>query len=571
MDFDRMQWPLMPSEDRSLWSTAWSEDRSSNALAFANPTGLAFDGEVYNRPELCRQLELPADTPLENLLLAGSKRWSPSGLMQRLDGVFALAVRDGDGLLLYRDPSGLRNLYGYTGRSGRMAFATHLDTLLNLPGVDRLLSHRSLHEYLRFLDIAAPNTLFEGVVAPEPGKLLHWSARGMELRHCGSPEDIGTAPRSFLDAVDWIDKHLQESVRARLENVRRPAAFLSGGIDSALLCAMAAHHRHDTTAVTVGFEGSAYDEAPVAQRIAAHLQMKHEILRFSRRDYLSAFNRLSQHMEQPMADPATPATVLAFDQCRDRFDAVLDGTGADEAVGMLPPRHVRVAVEWASLLPRSVRSGLTRMLNSAPSLADFAPLFNFEHPADTMIRWSGFTRLEIESLCGEPVSFQHTHFYQTFRRYPRRAHFERFSALLNAMPCDRLNQSMLVSGANVRYPFCQAETDRFIRQLPTHHRYLPGQPKRVLRTLLTRYVPVSLWDLPKHGFSFPLNAFLVADGCRLVRHHLDAARWRQSGVLSHAKVENYARQFMAGDHRLTFRVWALVVLGAWLEKHDQFR
>jgi asparagine synthase (glutamine-hydrolysing) len=502
------------------------------------------------------------------LLLAAWRRWSMD-FLPRLDGVFASALRSGDDMFLSCDPSGLRKLYYHAGLDGQLAFATDLDSLLRVPGTPRRLAHRSLHEYLRFLDIAAPNTLFEDVRAVEAGQLVHWAAGG--TTSCSWPQIASddAAPTSFSEAVELLDAHLQRSVQTRLDGSSRPAAFLSGGIDSSLLCAMANVQRNDVTAVTVGFDAAGFDETPVAQRIASHLGMKHEVLRFNREQYLSAFESLSEQMEQPMADPATAATLLAYGHCRSRFDAVLDGMGADEAIGSMPPRHVRLAVGYASLLPPSMRSLLTKMLREIPGLSEYAPILDFEHPADTMIRWRGFTRPEIEALCGEPVSFEHTQFYRTFSRFPRSAHYERHSALMNAMPCDRLNQATLISGAHVRYPFWDRRTDRFIRQLRTDFRHTPGEPKRVLRALLARYVPRDIWDMPKHAFNFPLWEFLSGDDFELVRRYLDRGRWRQAAVLSAEHVQRYAQQFIAGDRNLTFRVWALVVLGAWLEKHDK--
>jgi asparagine synthase (glutamine-hydrolysing) len=299
--------------------------------------------------------------------------------------------------------------------------------------------------------------------------------------------------------------------------------------------------------------------------------MAHQVLRFSHDEYLSAFDRLSRDLEQPTADPATPATLLAFDHCRKYFDTVLDGTGADEAVGAMPPRHVRLAVGYASMLPNEVRCRLADLLRTVPSLSGYAPILDFEHPADTMIRWRGFTRLEIEELCGEPVSFAGTSFYRAFARFPRHAHYQRYSALLDTMPSDRLSSASLISGMPVRFPFFDREANAFIRQLRTDYRYLPGEPKRILRALLARYVPPRIWDLPKHGFDFPFKQFLAADDHALVRRYLVAGRWLDRGLLRPDPVRRYARQFMAGDTRLTFRVWALLVLGAWLEKHEQIR
>ena len=263
-----------------------------------------------------------------------------------------------DGLALYRDPSGLLDLYYCTGRDGQITVSSHLDTLLREPGLERRLVRPSLHEYLRFGDIAAPHTIFAGARAVEAGQLLRWTPAGMEASPVPGNEPETESPADFTAAVDALDGYLQRSLQVRLADTSRPAAFLSGGIDSALICALASRQRPDTTAVTVGFDGAAHDEAPVAGRIAAHLGLRHEVLRFSRNQYLDAFGRLTRHLEQPIADPATPATVLAFDHCRLHFDAVLDGTGADEAAGAMPPRHVRLAVEYGSLLPPALRRGL---------------------------------------------------------------------------------------------------------------------------------------------------------------------------------------------------------------------
>lgn len=527
---------------------------------------VGYHGEIHNLASLSRDLGLPAATDKLAVLAAAWKRWSLD-LPPRLHGAFALIVRTGDELVLYRDPSGLHNLYFECGPEDSVSFATHLAALPGSAAERRALAPESVQEYLRLLEVAAPRTLLTGVSAVEAGQSAHW-APGRAAPHLVT---TSVAPPStavnFAAAVNDLECLLRESVHERLSEAVRPAAFLSGGVDSALLCALAGAERKDLVTITVGFEDEAYDESPVARRIAAQLGMAHEVWRFTRTQYLDAFDRLSRHAEQPMADPAAMATLLAFEQCGQRFDVVLDGTGADESVGMMPPRHVRMAVSHASRLPSALRLPLVRLLKAIPGLAGYAPVLDFEHPADTMSRWHGFRRCEIEQLTGRAVSLDQTQFVRTFNRYARQAHFERYSALLDAMTCDRLNQAMAISGATVRFPFWDRDTDQFVRQLPTDFRYLPGQPKRILRALLGRFVPPEIWSLPKHGFNFPLRAFLAGDDHALVRQHLDAASWRVHGLLEVQEVQRLGERFIAGDEGLTFRVWALVVLGAWLEQH----
>lgn len=560
--------PLPPLQFASppFWAAAWSPDGDDTASAADGHRVLLFQGELYNCLDLRRQLDAAENVPLPELLLLAHARWSLDFVL-RLDGLFALVLRDKDSLHLYRDGSAARNLYYATQRHGQISFASHLDTLLRLPDVEKRLARRSLHEYLRFLDIAAPNTVFEDIFALEAGQWLTWTSDGINLRPLDKREETPPPVPAFDDAMNTLDDLLQRSIAHRLHHIDKPAAFLSGGVDSSLICAVASGVAPQIKAVTVGFEGPQFDEVPIARTIAAHLGIEHQVLRFARQDYLAAFETFHRQAEQPVADPAAPATLLAFDYCRHHFEAVLDGSGADESAGMMPPRHVRVAIEYASLLPAPLRRTMVSTLHHLPGLGGYAPIFDFEHPAEPMIRWHGFSQAEIRALCGEPVSLEHTHFYRTFAHFPRSAHFERSTALLDAMPGDRLHQAAAISGLRVRYPFWDRSVDSFIRSLPPDYRYQPAEPKRILRSLLARHVPRNLWDIPKHGFDFPLVEFLSAEDFRLVHRYLLQDHWKKWQILAPARVAEYGHRFMAGETRLMFKVWALIVLTAWLESH----
>jgi asparagine synthase (glutamine-hydrolysing) len=339
-------------------------------------------------------------------------------------------------------------------------------------------------------------------------------------------------------------------------------------VDSALICAIASSIDPELDAVTVGFERGDLDEAPVAARIARNLKLRHRVLRFDRTSCLAAFERFSRGAEQPAADPAATPTLLAFESCRNEYDTVLDGTGADELVGAMPPRHVRAAVEYGSLLPRPVRRVVVKGLRMLPAVSGYAPIFDFEHPAEMLIRWHGFTREEVAALCGERVSFEHTLFFRTFAGFPRGDHYERYRALLATMPSDRLHQAARMTGIYARFPYLEREIAGFVKGLPIDYVHAPNQPKRILRALLARYVPRSIWDSPKHGFDFPLHEFLSADDFLVVRRGLARERWAQRGILDPVRVAAVADRFIAGERALAFKVLALAVLDLWLDSHD---
>jgi asparagine synthase (glutamine-hydrolysing) len=523
-------------------------------------------GEVLNTSALRLELGLDASVDEGAVLAAGWARWS-TGVFERLAGVHAVVLRMPAGETVgYGDPSGLRHLRWCRNASGQAEWAACAGALSRRAG-KRALDRLALHEYLRFLEVTAPRTLWRDVASAPAGVAMRveMSTDGLLALPAWPAE---ATPRTFADALDALSDRLGHAVDMALDGAERPAAFLSGGIDSALICALASRRRPDLTAVTVGFEGQTHDEAPAAAAVAAQLGIRHEVLRPSRQALLEAFGRLSRESDQPLADPAAMATLLVFEACRQRFDVTLDGTGADEAVGLMPPRHARIATAYASLLPKAARLATAGALRRLPGWSRYAPLFDFEHPADMLARWKGFSRREIEALCDTPVSLAHTRFHRTFEGFPRHAHFERYSALLDAMTCERLNQALALSGACVRFPFWDAAVQRLVRRLPLEHRYLPGQPKRVLRGLLARHVPPAIWQAPKRGFSFALADFLVADDHALIREYLLPGPWPRWRILDAAAVQRMGSRFMMGDPSVLFRVWALVVLAAWLQAHE---
>ncbi len=537
-------------------------DTKSAPHAFAHHVG-----ELHNHASIAAALGLETHSSIQDVLLAGWRKWG-EGVFSRLDGVCAIAVFDGAELALYRDESGLVELYFHGPAAGRLSFSTELDALMQMTGTARRFASRALQEYLRFGDIAGPHTIWQQAMALPAGNCLRWSGDRASAARLADRSRPDIARLSFEDAVEALDTRLQHSVTARLHGAERPAVFLSGGVDSSLLCALAAKCRPDVTAVTVGFEGTQHDETPVAQAVARHLGIRHEVLRFSQQQYTSAFERLARDMTQPMADPATLPTVLALDHCGSRYDAVLDGTGADENVGLIPPRHVRLATRYVALVPRPVRAAIARALRRQPRLARFAVMAEFEHPAELLIRWNGFGRAEIDSLTSDSVSFADTLFFRTFESHRWRSHADIGRALLNAMPCDRLPQAMITSGSDLRFPFWSADVAPFLSALPASHRHTPTQPKRVLRSLLAKYVPRNLWDLPKHGFDFPLGKFLAESDFRVARQHLESDRWQHNPHIKADESLAYLRRLIVGDRSVTFRVWLLVALAAWLEAHE---
>ena len=562
--------------------------------------GGVFWGEIYHCQTVRAALsavgvECGADPA--SLVAGVYAAWGETGF-QRLEGLFCAVLWDPTTarLVFYRDGSCARALYWHQGNGWAVA-ATRLDLLTELPGVSGEIAAPGLHEYLRFLDVSPPHTIYGDIHALEPGAPAHFggdrlvylspavtgdengyangSVTNGKWRDSAAWQRISTRLRrqqkpssNFPASLDALDAALRESIAARLDDARLTGVFLSGGIDSALLCAIAADMKPDAIAAfTVGFCEPGYDEAPIATGIADYLGVRHHLFTYEMAAYQEAFSGFLADIDLPFADPAGLPTWLLYRDCRVLIDVALDGTGADTLVGVMPARHTRLAIQYAALAPERLRRFGAALLRQIPGLAGYTPILDFEAPQDLLVRWKGWSRAEISALCDTEVNLDGTRFYRIYRQFSRGQHFQRYNALLGNLPDDRIHQAAEGSGLRVRFPYWDGKVMRLIQELPQAYRHTEAQPKRLLRALLERYVPRPLWDLPKHGFDFPFVSFLRLDDHALLDRYLSPGVVRKHALLRPALVERYVGQFREGDDSLSFRVWALLILFGWIEQH----
>ena len=485
------------------------------------------------------------------------------GFAPQADGRYALAAVDPDAriLILARDPAGSVSLFWHRDAHGRLHFATDLDRLIDSLPTRPALSPSGLDEFLRFLDIAPPNTIYDRVFALEAGQAVCFAPTGQSAL----PQRGGTPlPPDYPAACDEVRTRLLAAIDRRLQGARAPAAFLSGGVDSALLCALARRAGHPIEAWSVGFADPLLDESATAGRIAVHLGIRHHVLRPDCDALESVFERAHAQAEQPYCDPAGMPTRLLYEACARYADRALDGTGAEALAGMMPARWRRLAHDHAARLPRAVRSLLAGTLRRLPAIGGYARIFEFDVPQDLYIRWQGFRAEDIRRLTGRTAGLDATRFYREHAALRGATHLERLSVLQgDAQPDDRIRQAARATGLRVEHPFGSADVSRLLRSLPQSWSWQPGREKRLMRDLLAAEVPESLWNMPKRGFNIDLVGLLRAHDCRLVWRYLGDDGDIDRMGLDRDEVIRWRSRFIAGDRNAAHRVWGLINLSAW--------
>ena len=489
--------------------------------------------------------------------------------LDHLDGSYAFILWDSDRKKLYlcRDDFGAKLLYYYNDNKGSLFFSTDLNELLKITG-KKDLSTKALFEYLRFLDISPPYTIYDEVFFVEPEKVLIADRAGISLKNKGGSARLSHEEFNLsADPVECFENLFRQSVRRRITGVNKLGVFLSGGIDSALVCAVAAEMKNDLKVYTVGFEAPQFDESVTARRIAEYLGVDHQVLTYTLDQDLAAFHEFVSTTPSPFADPAIVPTFQCFKDISESVDLVLDGTGADTLIGIMPARHIRFILKYSRHIPYPLRKRLSNVLELSPKTAGYSDLFSFEDAAELLIRWRGWSKTEISSLCKESCDLTHTMFYRIYNAHTDNDPYVLYSKLMGSLPDDRLHQCSSFFGLEVAFPFFDKKVQAYVRQLPLSYKYDKGCSKLLFRKALAKYVPEEVWTRPKHGFDYPFVRLLQSYDFGLVKTYLSPDALTKHGLFDPKVVEHYVKRFMDGDNSVKFKIWGLVLFQGWYENY----
>src|SRR3984957_17099320 len=390
-----LQWHRGP-DDSGLWERHFSDGTyiglGSRRLAILDlsPDGhmpmsnedgsvwITFNGEIYNFADLRRELEgkghrFRSHTDTEAVV----HLYEEYGVdcLNRLNGMFALAICDLRGsapkLFLARDHFGIKPLY-YCERDGTLAFASEIKALLEVPGIEARMSMEALDQYLTFLWVPDPLTMFEGILKLPAGHYAIWQGGEFKIQQYWDltfPSAEHSFERKEADLADEFRERFCASVDRQMVSDVPIGAFLSAGLDSSSIVA-AMSRKQSVRTYTITFPEkyrvgeSTIDDPAVPQRLANKLGCEHHEI-VVEPDVVDLLPNLTWHMDEPPADPAIITAYLVCREARKQATVLLSGVGGDELFGGY---RKHVAHYWAqaygrvpSVLRRAAEGGLAAL------------------------------------------------------------------------------------------------------------------------------------------------------------------------------------------------------------------
>lgn len=578
---------------------------------------IVFNGEIYNHYALRAELETAGlvswqgHSDTETLLMCIS-RWGLSRTLQKAVGMFAFALWDCSErvLTLVRDRMGEKPLY-YGWVAGAFVFGSELKALTRFTGFDNPVNRRAVDHLVRWAYVPSPWSIYKDIYKLVPGTFLTVSVDQSHSPPAGfdgassSDHALKLEPywdlvevtargeeaplHSMAEAVDGLEERLVAAIADQSLADVPVGTFLSGGIDSSTIAAL--QQKHSASQIqtfTIGFEESAFDESGHAQEVAKHIGTSHHVMRVTSRDALDLIPDLPNMYDEPFADSSQIPTHLLSRVARSKVKVALSGDGADELFGGYE-RYVSLVRhhQFFQRIPESVRRTTAKCLGFAGvNLVNASTSERLKSKAGLRL---GTKLRKVADVLAEESSLAALYAMRTSQweastdvvigaprgnRFPNlpklegvgdAAHLMLWDAL-TYLPDDilcKVDRASMCTSLETRAPFLDHRVVEFAARIPTEMKLAPQGRKWVLRQLLYRYVPQSLVDRPKAGFSVPLAEWLRGPLRPWAEALLDPSVLKSGDLFDVRLIRTRWDALVRGDYDYSAALWPILMFQSW--------
>lgn len=502
--------------------------------------GIVFNGEIYDYRNHKAALEdkghlfkTQADTEvLVHLFEEYNYR-----LSEHIEGMFAFSIYDkrNKTVTISRDHFGKKPIFFYLDDL-IFAVASEVKALLKIPEILSNISidHGSLTKYLFYGYIPSPYTIFDKIRKLEPSTTMQFKIDEWQvvrkynywdlLREGMISEDV--CEEEILDRLDHL---ITEAVKKRLMADVPLGAFLSGGVDSSLMCAVAKKLKQDLQTFTVSYSYREIDESDYAKAVAGHIGAKSNLCNFGKDDVVDTFKEVLDFMDEPVADAAIIPTYFISKFAAKHVKVVLSGDGGDELFGGYPKYNAQIVAERIhNVLPRSAISMIDRIgspiLRAMPltggkrdNLTKFISTMKYDFSARNFLWGSGsflpeeiVQLLDLDNLDVRAVFQDAIACEQGFNQDDilNKALYLDCKIQLPDWYLTKTDRASMANSLEMRNPFLDKALAEFAFSIPGRYKIKDGQNKYLLKKLASNYVPRTVIYREKRGFGVPLNHWI---------------------------------------------------------------
>ncbi|KAA5542195.1 asparagine synthase (glutamine-hydrolyzing) [Roseiconus nitratireducens] len=552
---------------------------------------MVFNGEIYNYRTLRRRLQGSGHTFAsegDGETIVHLYEDLGTDCFRELNGMFAIAVWDArrNRLVLARDRIGQKPLY-YAVVGDRLVFGSELKAIAAVPGVCNEIDPGAIDEFLTYQYIPHPGTIWKGVRKLPPGHFAVFEKGRLQVQRYWDFDPTVEVAATRAQATERLRELLTDSVRLRLQSDVPLGSFLSGGIDSSLITAIAQGQRDSPVRTfSIGFPVADFDETGYAAEVAEFLGTDHQ--RFEvRPSGVDVIDKLVWHYDEPFGDSSAVPTWYLSELTRREVTVALSGDGGDELFAgydryralwlsrrlqKMFPVHQLPGIGLVQRLPDSdKRNSLMRRgkrFLEAIGQPTARRYLNWLQIFPESMRADLYTDEFVESLPGDdPFDFLDA----AWRRSKGRDVVTRASIadLLSYLPCDLCTKVDIASMAHsleVRQPMLDHRVVEFAASLPVSLKFRGRRGKLLLEDTFGDLIPRSIFTRKKMGFGIPIGTWFRTELKPMVHDTLLSDNARIAPYFRREMVERLVGQHEQSRHNHGYRLWNLLILEKWLRR-----
>lgn len=546
-----------------------------------SPSGryqIVFNGEIYNYTNLVEEYQLQGlqSTSDTEVIVHLCDKLGVEETIKTLNGMFAIAIVDTNENALYltRDFAGIKPLFYGLSDNGSV-FASQFDQIFKHTWFKDILQLRPeiMKEYFGFGYMQAPNTVYKNIFQVQPGELVVCNENGVLTKK--QLVEFNKFPKNLIKESEQTPNEynnlLNNILKRQLISDVPIASFLSGGIDSPLVAAHAKNNKKDIEVFTLEVADEKINESEIAKEYAKTLEIKQKVVNAEASDILKCMDDYFDKCPEPFGDYSSLPTYLLSKHAAKDHKVMLSGDGGDELFYGYPRfKHVLDNIHWFKI-PFKIRRPIVRFFNKYKINSTPAPYYYktlsewqtakhlhiFPDVLDTMIPNTTFSEAIFELYDLEGVhtkkklmeALRHNEFY---------AHLQRVLI--------KVDRASMANSLEVRVPFLDKKSIDFSWELESkflEHKTL----KKILKDCLKQFIPETLLNKKKMGFTVPLDDWLRNDLKKDVIHHVFEIPFYGEQFLDIEKIKNAVTEFYNHKGINAWAVWHIYAWQKWAVKH----
>ncbi len=556
-----------------------SEESNQPMHSHSGEHSMVFNGEIYNYIELAQKYQIQLNKSSDSeLALELFEKIGPD-FVKELNGMFAIAILNHktQRMHFFRDRLGIKPLF-YFFDGNNFAFASEIKALLKYKIINNPLKINSstINQFLNIGYISEPHTFFKNIYKFPSGHKASYLNHEFSTTAYWSVEsqiEVSTLNNEKI-AKQKLDELITDSVKKRMLSDVPLGTFLSGGIDSSLISAIAQKlSTKPINTFSIGFKESQYNEAKYARKVAQHINSNHHEYIVSEKEVLELIDNFFDAYDEPYTDSSGFPTMLVSKLAKQNVSVILSGDGGDELF------HGYGMYNWATRLNqpliKSFRKPISKVLKQMP---------NKYKRASELFMYQDIKGIKSHIFSQEQFFFSTTEISKLSKVQKNNTLNEIIESKRKLSPSEaqaifdikyylkddllvKVDRASMQSALEVRVPLLDHRIVEFALNLNSGLKINNGIQKYLLKEVLYDYIPKSIFDRPKWGFSIPLDRWLKNDLRYLLDQYTEPKLIEKYNILDSDYVQDLKNKYLKGQNYLYNRLWSIMVLHKFLEKY----